>query len=534
MINGTHLWSKQYTNDMISLFLDGRSVYTYPNLPSSMYEVLQSAAARFPNKVALVDDNGIAYTYQDFMQKVDTFSSYLSNCMKITKGCHVAVLLYNSIEFCVSFLSLCKLGGIIIPLSTKFKKSEVLSLLAKTNAHTIICDSDFVLWFQNADFDNHHLVISDRSVTDYGFSRFHISTAPPVDELILLSDPAIIMFTSGTTAQSKGVLLKNYNIMHAIVTYQRLFGITSFDTSIIPIPLYHITGLIALLGVFLYANGTLFLHKYFDAPRILETMRQEKITFFHASPTVFFLLLQHSDVYSSLPHLKMLACGSGSLPTKNLKQIHHWLPHSSFHTIYGLTETSSPATIFPGDVSASTNIGSSGLPIPGSIFKIVDEYNCEVSAYVVGEIAIQGTMVLSQYYNFQTNTLNDDGWLKTGDLGYFNEDGFLFVVDRIKDMINRGGEKIWCSDVENELYHIPGIKVAAVVGIPDDVYGEVAAAVVTLTMNSNLTEALIQTLLKPQLAKYKIPTKILILKEIPVTTNLKIDKVAIKKLFNTL
>ena len=341
--------------------------------------------------------------------------------------------------------------------------------------------------------------------------------------------PAIIMFTSGTTSKSKGVLLKNYNIMHAVEVYRRTLGITERDVSVIATPIYHITGLVALLGLFVYTGGHLYLHKFFDGARIVEEARRYGFTFIHASPTAFNLIIQAGEGTPSIESLRSFACGSSNMPKDKLRRLHRWLPKSSFHTVYGLTETTSPGTIFPEDAASSPYIGSSGLPVPGTRFKITDENGKELEDGQVGEICISGTLVPDGYYKQTSDTLRD-GWLRTGDLGYFNRDGYLFVVDRIKNMINRGGEKIWCFDVENELEMMDGIQDAAVTGIPDDLYGEVAAAVVCLEPGSGLKQESIQQYLGERIARYKVPVKIKIVDKVPQTPNGKTDKIAIRKM----
>ena len=168
--------------------------------------------------------------------------------------------------------------------------------------------------------------------------------------------------------------------------------------------------------------------------------------------------------------------------------------------------------------------------MPGTVFEIRDDNGNLVKDGEIGEIWIYGNVVLTSYYKLETPSLKD-GWLGTGDLGYFNKEGYLFVVDRKKDMINRGGEKICSFDVENEIYKLKGVNEAAVVGIPDEVYGEVAAALVKLDPESNLDEKKIQELLRKKIAKYKIPKRILIADEIPLTPNGKVNKRAIRKMF---
>ena len=531
MFCGTELWSKYFPLQLTKKVLDnGQEVNTYPDLPQNLYDALQNTASKFLNKTAIVDNYDHHITYGDLKNKVDKFSSWLSYEAKVTHGAHVALMLYNSLEFCVAFIALIKLGAVTIPLPTKYKEPEVKSLIEKSDVQYIITDQDFVKWFTGYEETGTVVIPSADAKSGYGFEAYQSKSPAATESEGNEGDTALLMFTSGTTSQSKGVLIKNYSMMHAIVSYQKTLNITAKDISIIPIPIYHITGLVALLGLFIWCGGTLYLHKYFNAERVLNCIRENKVTFLHASPTVFSMLLKEADKFPDLPSLKKFACGSGNMPKEKLYAIHKWLPDSEFHTVYGLTETTSPATIFPGDAAASKYIGSSGLPIPGTYFKIVDENHNELLPGQVGEIWISGSVVLETYYNFSPSALAD-GWLGTGDLGYFNEDGYLFVVDRMKDMINRGGEKIWSFDVENEIYKIRGVEENAVIGIPDDIYGEAVAAVVILSREAQLSEAEIQNELKGKMAKYKIPTKILILDEMPVTPNGKIDKKKIKQLF---
>lgn len=530
MYSGTNLWRNLLSSEIMPLKLqNGKIIETYPNLPQNLYIALQNTEKKYSYKIAIIDNYGRTYTYQDLLFKVDSFSSYLKNQMQIQKRSHVALMLYNSLEFCVAFLSISKLGAIAVPLPTKYKQQEVFSLIEKSDIQCIIYDENFCTWFSEYKNQGITTILSKNAENGYGFSdytKFHYNNFSSQG---MLEDDAIIMFTSGTTSQSKGVVIKNYNIMHAIITYQNTLNITDNDISIIPIPIYHITGMVALFGLFIYCGGTLILHKFFNAKRVLKDVGIYKISFIHASPTVFSMLLAESKNFGFLPSLVKLACGSSNMPKEKLMQIHKWLPHSTFHTVYGLTETTSPATIFPFDVSTSNYIGSSGLPIPGTYFEIRAETGAALSANEIGEIWISGSVVLDSYYKLKSPSLKD-GWLGTGDLGYFNENGYLYIVDRKKDMINRGGEKIWSFDVENEIYHFEGVDDAAVVAVPDEIYGEVPAAMVKAVPGYTLTEQSIQNFLRGKIAKYKIPQKIMITDEIPTTPNGKINKREIRKI----
>lgn len=539
MIDGKTLWDTKIVEGLYKKKLsDGTVIETYKDIPDNLYEALKETAQKLPDYPAITDNYGRSYTYHEFLEYCDEFAAYLYGEKNIRKGSHVGLMMYNCFEFCVAFLSLGRLGAVTIPLPSKFEKAEVLPLAERAEAEMIICDSKYEAWFAPF-YTSEHLVVVREIEEGYGYRKAYSGwdkekRNEQMQQLEKYASgtpetPAIIMFTSGTTSRSKGVILKNYNVMHAVESYRRILHITEKDVSAIATPIYHVTGLIALLGVFLYAGGHLYLHKRFDAERVVKEAREKGYTFIHASPTVFSLLIQAGEDTPEIPGLVSFACGSSNMPKEKLIRLHRWLPDSQFHTVYGLTETSSPATIFPDDAATSRQIGSSGFPIPGTRFKIVEEDGTEMQPGEVGEVVISGTVVLSSYYKQTADTLRD-GWLYTGDLGYITEEGYLFIVDRKKNMINRGGEKIWCYDVENEMSAMDGIQDVAVVGIPDELYGEVAAAVVQQEEGYDLTAEEIQTYLRTRMARYKIPVKIKKIDCIPQTANGKPDKIEIKRL----
>ena len=202
-----------------------------------------------------------------------------------------------------------------------------------------------------------------------------------------------------------------------------------------------------------------------------------------------------------------------------------------FRTIYGLTETTSPGFVFPGDAATSIHCGSSGRPVPGLTVSIRDAEGAEVAPGERGDIWLHGTNLLRRYDNLETPALTADGWLNTNDVGYANEDGYVFIVDRTKDMVNRGGEKVWCIDVEEELRSVPGVADAAVVGVPHDIYGEEPAALLVPEPGLRLDPGAVEESLGTRLARYQVPRRYLVTDAVPVTGNLKVDKRAIRELF---
>ena len=534
MYKGEDLWKKPEIQVVKKTLSNGKVITTYPDLPKNIYSSFRATAERHMEKVAVVDDEGRQYSYKKMIEMTDDFSSWLIHEFGVTRRKHVALMLYNSIEFCTTFLSLNRIGAVVVPLPTKFKMEEVHALVEKSDVEFIICDEKFEDYFEKYQQNLNICVVPDGK-EKYGLETFtstkDLSAIEEIEEKATDVDLALMLFTSGTTSMSKGVTIRNYNIMHAVESYHKVLGITEEDKAIIPVPIYLVTGLVAVFGLMIHIGGTVCLNRFFDAKRVLEDINKYGITFFHASPTVFTLILKERKHYPELPMLRMFACGSCNMPPEKIKMLHEWLPKSEFRTIYGLTETTSPGTVFPTDASSSPYIGSSGIPIPGSAYKIVDEEGNEVKDGEQGEILVKGSNITENYYKSKRVALEDE-WLHTGDIGWFNTEGYLYIADRKKDMINRGGEKICSYDVENKLLEMNGVEDAAVVGIPDELYGEVPAALIKLKKGTVIEEAEIKAFLKSQMASYKVPQKILFTENIPLTENMKINKRKVRKMFS--
>lgn len=528
MLVGNELWDASITQGMTEVDAHGRRVSVFDDAPASLYSSLAATAARRPDATALVSDEGVAVTFAELRVLTDQFAALLET--KVTPGDRVALLLDTTIEFAVALYAANRCGATVVPLPTKHREPEIEALLTLAGPRLAIAERRFEA-LSCLDGVTEVLWVEDPG-GGYGLRSLPVSTLPTRTTPSAHPDAdCILMYTSGTTARSKGVLLTNRNVGHAIITYQRVLGLGQDDSSIVPVPIYHITGLVALLGLFVHLGGRLHLHRRFDADRVLATARDEQVTFLHASPTVFAMLLAASERYPRLPHLRTLACGAAHMPVSRIRALHAWLPTMSFRTIYGLTETTSPGLVFPGDAATSIHSGSSGRPVPGLVVSIRDQAGEEVAAGDRGGIWLFGTNLLRRYDNLEPPTLTADGWLDTGDVGYANDDGYVFVVDRTKDMINRGGEKVWCTDVEEELRRLPGVVDAAVVGVPHEVYGEEPAALVVLADGVEVAADDLLEGLRGRLARYQLPRHFIFQDVIPLTPNLKVDKRAIRALF---
>ncbi|MDR0416753.1 MAG: acyl--CoA ligase, partial [Propionibacteriaceae bacterium] len=507
-VDTTRLWSPWLTRDMITRVSHGRPAVTYPDVPASLGHSLAAAAARTPAAVAVVDDDAQTWTYAQLASGAARFGAHLGRRCGVGRGDRVALLMDTSARFVVAAYGASWRGAVVVPVQTKLPRDETVALVRRSGARAVVCDVRFRDWFADTGLPT---VCADSALDPAPPDQAQaerLGGEPPVGTS---DDDAVVMFTSGTTARSKGVVLTNLNLGHAIVTYQRLFGVVPSDRLLLPVPIYHITGLVAVLGLSVQAGACLVLHRRFDADRVVRALADDRITILHASPTVFAKLLAARRDAPAAPSVRLFACGAAHMPAARIRELHAWLPRMEFRTVFGMTETSSPGFVFPGDAAVSELIGSSGWPIPGLEVRLVapDDGALDVAAGEIGEIWLRGAGIARCYDPAPDGVVPDGldaaGWLRTGDLGTVAPEGHIRVVGRIKDMINRGGEKVWAIDVEEALRSLDEVLDAAVVGLDHDVYGEVPAALITVAAGADVKPAGLRARLKTHLARYQIP-----------------------------
>lgn len=532
MINWKNKWPASVTESVSNVKIGDRTVETYKDMPVNLYHALLLTKDRLPEKTALLNFDGQSYTYAEYVKMIDAFAYILSDRYHVCKGDHVGMLLYNGIEFCVTYLALCKLGAVVVSLPGKYQKPELLSLAGKAELKFLVCEEAYYEWFEGFDVRR---IVSRPHENGYGLGYLtgDLCGTEGLQTGILPEDPVLMMFTSGTTSQSKGVLLKNYNIMHSVYAYMKTLDLTEEDVAVVSTPMYHITGLVCILAVVLTSGGKLCILKKVDPDILIQCCIDQKVTYFHASPTVFSMVLDVAGKYPDVPSVRCFACGSGNMAPENIRRLKAWMPQAQFHTVFGMTETSGAGTIFPVGAADSEFIGSSGVPMPNMQVKIIDDDGNELKNGEIGEVCVKASFVLEAYYKTETDAIDSDGWLRTGDMGYCNDAGYLYIRDRKKDMINKGGEKICSFDVENEIHMMPGVLDAAVVGIPDEKYMEIPVAAVRLAPGSKIDEGAVRAYLKDRIARFKIPEKVIFVDEIPKTLNGKVDKRSLRKMFGS-
>ncbi|EOV8086309.1 class I adenylate-forming enzyme family protein [Providencia rettgeri] len=492
---------------------------------SNIYQSLLQRAKVQPDAVAIVFEEQ-SWSYHQLLVKVNQTMLWLTTTVQLKKGDRIVLGWGNTIEFCQLFYAAVGLGIQVIPLSTKMKEFEGKEHLSCINADAIFWDDTYQPWLAQ--------------LTEKGMSLSQWRNVILTDEINFINqvneeDPAVVIFTSGTTGAPKGAVITHKNILSAVYAYQETLKLSEHDKTILAVPIYHITGLSAILALFIHIGGTIYLQKKFNAKDIISTIAKEKITFLHGSPTVFILLIQKIKENKSINlerfnSLKKIACGAGHLNEGTIKELSYIFAKTSIHSVYGLTETSSPATVFRDDIRYSDKKASSGTPIPGLEVAIRDDKGEDKPANTTGNIWVKGDVVIQRYWpDSPANTTSfNDGWFFTGDIGYRDDDGFLYIQDRIKDMINRGGEKIYSIEIEDLISNYPGVNEVAVIPIESTIYGEEPIAFIIPENQVCLTSKEIIEWLKDRVPTYKVPVRIIFTRNFPRTWNGKISKKDLK------
>ena len=489
----------------------------------NLYQALRRSAERRPDALALAFENE-RYRYRDFHQRVQQTMAQLSSVWSLHKGDRIVLAFGNRPAFCEIFFAAMGLGIEVVPFSTKLKQEEGEGLVAHIAPQAVFFDANGQDWLSRTQ--------GARCVSLSEWQALVLPVATLAQEASLSrDDAAIIMFTSGTTGEPKGAVITHGNLLSAVEAYAHGLSLGEDDSTVLAVPIYHITGLSALLALFVYLGAAIWLQLRFNAAEVMNTVREQGITFLHGSPTVFILLCQAAKAQSenvpqTWPTLRAVACGAGHLNEGLVRELKECFPRTAIHPIYGLTETTSPATIFPQDVWGSAKTGSSGQAIPGLEIAVCDDEQKPLGPGQIGHIWLKGAVVVSDYWQRSERrpACNAEGWFNTGDIGYLDEDGFLFIKDRSKDMINRGGEKIYSIELENILSTYRGVKEVAVIPAPSPVYGEEPVAFIVADSQQSLTSEEILGWLKAKVARFKLPARIIFTRTLPRTHNGKISK----------
>ncbi|KEF37238.1 acyl-CoA synthetase (AMP-forming)/AMP-acid ligase II [Schinkia azotoformans MEV2011] len=463
-------------------------------------------------------------TYGQFYQQAKNLAGYFQ-IKGYQKEDKIALLLNNSDYFLICYYA-CQLGGFtVIPINTKLTVPEIEYILTHSAAKALIYDdrlNEIIHQLNLEQFENLLVVGKDST-----FENILLDNSIPFQEVLVdQDDTAIIFYTSGTTGRPKGVMLSAGNVRAIIQIWGEALELKTEDRMQISTPLFHCAATHCFSVPVIYKGGTVVIEEAFSPEKTLNTMELEKVTIFFGVPAMYSIMLNMPRMAEmDLSNLRLFAYGAAPMPYVLVRQIKTQFPDIKVQNLYGQTENSPGATTLK-DHYALNKIGSVGEMLPRTEVKVVDPEGNAVPVGEVGEIIVKGPQVMKGYFKneVETKIVLRDSWMYSGDLGRFDEDGLLYIVDRKKDMIIRGGENIYPIEVEEVLYQIPEILEAAVIGIPHQVYGEVPKAYIVLKEGQQLSEEQVVSYCKTKLAKYKLPVEVVFMNTLPRNASGKVLK----------
>ena len=494
--------------------------------------MLHESAEAQPNKpVALYDGGRLSYGELDALS--DRFAAGL-RAAGVEVGDRVGLQLPNIPQFLIAYFGVLKAGCIAVPLNVLLKAPELAYCLGDVEARMLITwagvADEAVKGADEASIPAVYIVNTPGVPECPAGHRFEELLAgepglPPMAQTDP-GDTAVIVYTSGTTGRPKGAELTHFQLFMNADTPGRVFGIRDDDIVMVALPLFHVFGLSSQLNVCVRFGATMSLVPRFDATKALEVIERDGVTIFEGVPTMYIALLRQPDLGAyDVSTLRIGISGGAPLPAEVLDAF-----EQKFGIVilegYGLTETASTTTF---NVSADERkIYSVGKPIWGVELQVWDDANQPLPAgrENVGEIVIRGVNTMRGYFRQpkETDKAFTDGWFHSGDLGYCDEDGFYFIVDRKKDLIIRGGYNVYPREVEEVLYTHPAVANAAVIGVPDDRVGEEIKAFVQPKAGATASEQEIIAYVKERIAAYKYPRIVEFRDDLPLGTTGKVLK----------
>jgi long-chain acyl-CoA synthetase len=520
--------------------------------PKPLYSILEDTAGRFPEHTCL-SYQGTDLTYSRVNDLASRFGSSLIS-RGLRKGDRVAIFSPNTPQFVIAYFGTLKAGGVFVPCSPIYKEKELEHQLADSGATFVVAANDVVKGndlFASLEACRGRLKLRGviaASVTEYlpglkrpfaGFAGVknvrrrdtipfadmvkaggRLEKSVPVDPL---KDVALLQYTGGTTGVAKGAMLSHSNLyLNGVATSMQL-PLGPDDIALAVLPLFHIYGMTTAMNAPFYAGSRVVLLPRFDAETVMKTIQREKITSFCGVPTMYIAINNNPNVSKyDLRSVRRCISGGAALPLAVRRRFIE-ITGSTLVEGYGLSEASPVTHCNPVGEGALVKDGSIGIPFPETDAAIVDIDDPKrfLPQGEVGELAVRGPQVMLGYWNMkeETEKVLKDGWLLTGDIARMDEDGYFFIVDRKKDMINVSGLKVYPKEVEEVLFTHPGVKESAVVSAPDDYTGEAVKAFVVLKPESRgrVSEQDIIAFCRKNMASYKAPDIVIFVDELPKT-----------------
>ncbi|RLF40050.1 MAG: AMP-binding protein [Thermoplasmata archaeon] len=533
-------------------------------ITKTMGEVLDETASKYPNNDALVYvDRNLRYTYKEFKEKCDQLAKGLLK-LGIKKGEHVAVWAYNVPEWVLLQFALAKIGAVLVTVNTYYKAHELEYVLRQSDSTTLF----LVKGFKDVDYvetiykvvpelkesspgelkskklpllkrvifigkEKHPGMLNFSEVMDLGKEVSDEELKEREKELDC-HDVVNMQYTSGTTGFPKGVMLTHYNIINNAYWVGNYMRLTEKDKLCIPVPFFHCFGCVLSTLNCVTHGATMVPIEIFDAEKVLQAIHKEKCTAVNGVPTMFVRELNHPDFDKyDMSSLRTGIMAGAPCPVELMKRVIEDMHAREITICYGLTEASPVITQTRRDDPIEKRVETVGKPLPYVEVKIVDpETGKELPPNTPGELIAKGYNIMKGYYKMPEATAKAirDGWLYTKDLAKMDEEGYIYILGRVDDMIIRGGENVYPREIEEFLYRHPKIKEVQVVGVPHKEYGEEVAAFIQLKEGEQATEEEIREYCKRNIARYKVPKYIFFTDEWPLTASGKIQKFKLREI----
>jgi len=485
------------------------------------FGVLSHHAARTPDK-AIVEFEGQTTTYAEMTSSAVALAAGLAD-RGVGSGDVVALLSYNRTEFLETVFAANYLGAIAMPINWRLAAPEVRYILEHSEARALVCDEPLVPLADEAtegiDAAIERVCIAARGQGGWTtFEALHASGRHvPTRQPAAADDVHRLMYTSGTTGRPKGVMITHANLAWKNLAHVIEFGFTSADLGLACGPLYHVGALDLTTTSLIAAGATTIIHRTFDAAAVVDEIERARVTTVWLAPAMVNAIMSLPDIEQrDLSSVRVIINGGEKMPIPLIERIQRTFPSAWFADAYGLTETVSGDTFLDRD-SIVTKLGSVGRPCLYLELDVWDDQGQSVAAGERGEIVMRGPKVFKGYWRDPDATAAAfaAGWFHTGDIGVRDADGYLFIVDRLKDMIVSGGENVAGSEVERVLYEHESVLEAAVVGRADDRWGEVPVAFVVLHPGAVASGAELIEHCSAQLARFKVPKDVTFLDALP-------------------
>lgn len=499
----------------------------------NLFDGLERNARNNARKEAIIFNNQV-HTYAQFNEQVNRIANALINS-GLNKGDKIGIMMKNSDQFIFVYYGILKAGGVAVPINFRLTSHEVRYILDNSDSRMVFADEDLAETVKKAAEGNEKLelqIIAGNSklenqvlLSEYASSK----TDNPGLE-VLESDDAEILYTSGTTGLPKGVVLDHHRVLHVSIMMSLIMKIESKDRILHVAPLFHSAQLNLFLVSSTMLGCTQVVQQDFHPVETLKVIQQHKISLFFGVPTMYNFFLQVPKGMFDVSSITRCGYGAAPMPIATLQKSIEMFGTDQFYNLCGLTE-GGPGGIFLNPDEHQTKLGVSGRATQFTDARVVDDNGEDVEPGVVGEFIIKGETIMKEYYKMpeETKKTLKNGWLYTGDLATIDEDGFITLVDRKKDMIISGGENIYSTEVEQALYRHPDILEAAVVGIPHEVWGETVAAIVVPKEGKTIDQDELMQFCREHLAGYKIPRVIYEMEQLPRNASGKVLKYKLRE-----